>query len=318
MENQASRVAIAGAGVIGTSIAWRLSKAGIAVTLFDAGVLGGEASSAAAGMLSPGGEFDKPSPWLDLGLAGFRLYPGFVEELRAESAVPIDFQICGSLQLSTNEEERREAHHRAEFQSRVGIRVEVTPEGLFYPEDGLVDPVGLLRGLRCACEKRQVRILERQPVKEIDSSEYGAVVIAAGAWSGEIAVRYHDQKVSIPPAIPIKGHLIGFELAPGTLGPMRRHGPAYVLQRSNGFTVAGSTEQQVGFDRTPSMRACAKTFTGAGRRCFPRSQTSSLRNAGSDFARNPRSIRARISVASRVPTCGSPTDITGTGFCWLR
>jgi glycine oxidase len=254
--NQASRVAIAGAGIIGASIAWRLSQAGIAVTLFDAGVLGGEASSAAAGMLSPGGEFGKPSHWLDLGLAGMRLYPAFVEELRAESGLPIDFQICGCAHLADTEEERRAAHARAEFQSRAGIRVEVTREGLYYPEDGLVDPVDLLRSLRVACESRYVRIVEKQPLEEIESSAYAAVVIAAGAWSGQIRVRYRNQPVTIPGTTPVKGHLIGFDLEPGTLGAMRRHGSTYVLQRANGFTIAGSTEQQAGFDRTVDAALC--------------------------------------------------------------
>jgi glycine oxidase len=256
MENQASRVAIAGAGIIGASIAWRLSQTGIAVTLFDAGVLGGEASSAAAGMLSPGGEFGKPSHWLDLGLSGMRLYPAFVKELRAESGLPIDFQICGSIQLATSEEERRQAEARAEFQSAAGIRVEVTREGLYYPEDGLVDPVDLLRALGVACEARQVRILERQRLEEIESSPYAAVVIAAGAWSGQIAVRYRNQPVTIPVTVPVKGHLIGFDLKPYTLGPMRRHGSTYVLQRANGFMIAGSTEEQIGFDRTVDGALC--------------------------------------------------------------
>jgi glycine oxidase len=83
MEPSRADVAIVGAGLIGTSIAWRLSQAGTQVTLFDAGRVGGEASSAGAGMLSPGGEFDRPSVWLDLGLEGLRLYPTFIDELRA-------------------------------------------------------------------------------------------------------------------------------------------------------------------------------------------------------------------------------------------
>jgi glycine/D-amino acid oxidase-like deaminating enzyme len=48
---------IVGGGIVGGAIAWRLAQAGAAVTLLDAGVLGGEASWAGAGMLAPGGEF---------------------------------------------------------------------------------------------------------------------------------------------------------------------------------------------------------------------------------------------------------------------
>ena len=46
METSRADVAIIGAGLIGTSIAWRLSQAGAQVILFDVGLVGGEASSA--------------------------------------------------------------------------------------------------------------------------------------------------------------------------------------------------------------------------------------------------------------------------------
>ena len=62
--------------------------------------------------------------------------------------------------------------------------------------------------------------------------------------------------VALPAVVPIKGHLIGFQLEPGALGPVRRQGETYVLQRSNGFLVAGSNEQDIGFDRTVDLRVC--------------------------------------------------------------
>ena len=37
---------------------------------------------------------------------------------------------------------------------------------------------------------------------------------------------------------------------------MLRRGHTYVLQRSNGFTIAGSTEEDVGFDRTIDPEIC--------------------------------------------------------------
>lgn len=251
-------VAIAGAGLIGASIAWRLAQAGARVTLFDAGAMGGEASSAGAGMLSPGGEFDKPSVWLDLGVEGMSLYPDFVDELRSETGLPIDFQIRGCLKLNVSD-----AHRRAEFQAAAGIQVEVTPGGLFYPGDGFVNPNDLLAALRRALRERKVQIFERHPISEIEATGYAAIVIAAGAWSGEIEVRYRDQRVPLPGVIPIKGHLIGFDLEPGTLGPMVRRGPTYVLQRSNGFTIAGSNEEQAGFDRSIQLDTCESIHRAA-------------------------------------------------------
>jgi len=207
-------VLVVGGGLIGSSIAWRLAQKGAQVTIADAGNLGGEASPAGAGMLSPGAEFEQPSVWLDLGLASMRLYPSFVDELQNETGIDTDFRI-------------------------------------FSPDDGIVDPAALLRALHCACESRKVRI-RREHVTAVDPQDYGAVVIAAGAWSGHV----HVNGVALPAVVPIKGHLIGFQMEPGALGPVRRRGETYVLQRSNGFLIAGSNEQDIGFDRTVDAAIC--------------------------------------------------------------
>ncbi len=207
-------VLIVGGGLIGSSIAWRLAQKGAQVTIADAGNLGGEASPAGAGMLSPRAEFDKPSVWLDLGLESMRLYPSFVEELQTETGIDTDFR-------------------------------------LWQPDDGIVDPATLLRALRCACESRKVRIM-REHVTSVEPLDYGAVVIAAGAWSGQVRVT----DVALPAVVPIKGHLIGFQMESGALGRVRRHGETYVLQRSSGFLIAGSNEQDIGFDRTVDAAIC--------------------------------------------------------------
>jgi glycine oxidase len=207
-------ILIVGGGLIGASIAWRLAQNGARVTIADAGNLGGEASPAGAGMLSPNAEFDQPSVWLDLGLESLRLYPSFVEELQTETGIDTDFR-------------------------------------MFHPEDGMVDPAALLRALYCACESRTVRIV-REHVSTVEPRDYAAVVIAAGAWSGQV----HVNNVVLPAVTPIKGHLIGFQLEPGLLGPVRRRGETYVLQRSSGFLIAGSNEQDIGFDRTVDAAIC--------------------------------------------------------------
>ncbi len=203
-------------------------------------------------MLSPGGEFDRPSRWLDLGVESMRIYPAFVDELHSESGLPIDFKIVGSEYLV----DPAQVQARAAFQSSQGIRVEVRPTGLFYPGDAFVDPTDLLRALRKACQPRGVNIQENHPISTIESTHYDAVVIAAGAWSNQIRVTFRGEPIPLPAVKPIKGHLIGFDLQPGSLGPMRRRGHTYLLQRSNGFTLAGSTEEDSGFDRTINPEVC--------------------------------------------------------------
>ncbi|HLW75899.1 MAG TPA: FAD-dependent oxidoreductase [Bryobacteraceae bacterium] len=235
---------IIGAGLIGASIAWRLAQAGVRVALIDAGLFGGETSSAGAGMLSPGGEFDGVPGWHPLAVDSMSLYPDFVDELRMRTKLLIDFQICGSFK----------------FPQKGG-------DAIHYPGDGFVDPTHLLRALRAVCLARAVRIFEHQPVTAFDSDSTGALVIAAGAWSNQLEITHSGRRLDLPPVKPIKGHLIGFDFEPGTLGPMLRCGHSYVLQRSNGFLVAGSTEEDVGFDRTVDPEICADIHRRATELC---------------------------------------------------
>jgi glycine oxidase len=202
-------VLIVGGGLIGSSIAWRLAQKGAQVTIADAGNLGGEASPAGAGMLSPGSELG-----FELGLESLRLYPAFIEQLQAQTGIDTDFR-------------------------------------MFTPEEGIVDPAALLRALRCACEARNVRIIPER-VTAVEPRDHAAVIIAAGAWSGQIRVT----DATLPAVVPIKGHLLGFQMEPGALGPTRRQDETYVLQRSSGYLIAGSNEQDIGFDRSVDAAIC--------------------------------------------------------------
>lgn len=209
---------------MGASLAWRLGQRGFSVTLADAGVFCGEASSAGAGMLSPEGERFPDEVWAERALESLRRYPDFVAELERESRMSIDFTVCGAVE---------------------GDRT--------FPDEAIVDPRDLGRALRKALEHYEVKLLESRAIQAVEveadwvtAEELNArvVVVAAGAWSGQIQVNGQ----SLPATVPVKGYLLGYHGAP-KLGPIRRGGHTYILQRSNGYTIAGSTEQTIGFDR---------------------------------------------------------------------
>ena len=76
------RVAVAGAGALGSAIALRLARQGRAVTVFDPAPPGANASGVAAGMLAPVSEalFDPASQGhLDLMRRARDLWPAFAE-----------------------------------------------------------------------------------------------------------------------------------------------------------------------------------------------------------------------------------------------
>jgi len=247
----AGEVLIIGGGLIGSSIAWRLAQKGFPVTIADVGNLGGEASTAGAGMLSPHSESGT-----ELGLESMRLYPAFVDELQSETGIDVDFRLFGA-------------------------------------EEGIVDPAVLLRALQCACEARNVRIT-REHVTMVEPANHTAVVIAAGAWSSRIRVK----GVTLPAVVPIKGHLIGFQLEPGALGPVRRDEETYVLQRSNGFLIAGSNEQDIGFDGAVDAAICEDIHRRAAR-LFPALENATPVKRWIGF--RPRSVERDCPHIGRVP-----------------
>jgi glycine oxidase len=114
-------VIIAGGGVIGASIAWRLARNQLRVLLLDAARVGSEASSAAAGMLAPGGEFDRPSPLLDFAIHSLAQYDDFVDALQVDSGLHVEFRRTAAVQLALTHAELEALSERAAFQRTTGI-----------------------------------------------------------------------------------------------------------------------------------------------------------------------------------------------------
>lgn len=236
-------------------------------------------------MLAPGGEVSQHSRWAERAVHSLHLYPEFVAELREETGVTIDYRACGAFELASGEVEWSKLISRARAQAAVGIPSRQATEAelaalglghyrsaLFYPEDALVDPRDVVGALRAALTRRGAALRESTRVQRVDpkgevvlaggdSLSAGAVVLAAGAWSSQLLAGAVE-------SFPVKGHLLGYNLLPGSLQPIVRRQHTYILQRSSGFTVAGSTTEHVGFDREVKAATVA-TLHDRARRCLP-------------------------------------------------
>src|SRR5262249_40008385 len=92
-----TEICIAGAVIIGLSLALELHHRGARVTVLDQGHPLGEASTAAAGMLAVA-DPDNPPELRPLSLLSLSLYPGFLDRIESPSGMHVPFHTSTTLQ----------------------------------------------------------------------------------------------------------------------------------------------------------------------------------------------------------------------------
>ncbi len=281
-------VVIVGGGVIGCAIARRAALGGLRVVVIERGTPGAEASSAAAGMLSPLAEASGPGPFLDLLLRAREMYPAFAAALRGETGADVGYSDAGTLYLSLREADDAELEHRHAWQSAAGLCVErltadearrlepaVSPGlrfALRFPGDHSVDNRALASALWTAAERAgaefRLGVAAAAVLREggratgvaLANGERipaGAVVIAAGCWAGQLG--------GLPrplPVEPVHGQL----LAVATDPPLFRHvidSPrCYLVPRAD-RVIAGATVERVGFHKAVTPWGMRRLLEGA-------------------------------------------------------
>ena len=290
-----SKIAIIGGGVIGLGIGWRLAQAGCAVEIFERGEAGKGASWAAAGMLAAGVETEPGELGLHaLNRASQLSWPGFAAELEAASGQSVDLRQEGTLMVALNRDDAAQLRHTYDFQREHGIELEwlsgaqtraregfLHPNiaaGVFCANDHQVENRKLVRALRAAFLAAGGTLHEHTPVAALDI-EGGAVkgvllgdrhvaadvvVLAAGAWSGEIAGL---PQAARPPIRPIKGQMLALRMDPAA--PLLRHvvwtPRVYLVPRDDGRLIVGATTEERGFDASLTAGGVMVLLEGAWR-----------------------------------------------------
>jgi len=270
----AQDVVVIGAGVQGCAVAWRLAQAGLRVVVLEKSIPGAEASSAAAGILSPGVEAEEPGPFHSLCVASLERYRQFAEDVERASGVQVGFRGGGTLQVAFDDPTARVMAARAEKLEQHGIDVDVLdpdavrklePDldrhlrgGLWFRGEASIDPRLLSRALYVAAQKagaqfvtdRVLRVAQRDGrVEGVDHErgrfEAAAVVLAAGAWSNEV------EGSGLPPGAvrPVRGQIALLDTRPPLLSRVVFSDKGYVVPRADGRVLCGSTMEEVGFDR---------------------------------------------------------------------
>jgi glycine oxidase len=280
-------VAIVGGGVIGLAVAWRAALAGMSVTLLERDTLGSGASQVAAGMLAPVAEVEfgqAGQSVLELGLRSAALWPAFVAELQQITGIDVGLRQTGTLVVARDQDEARELERQIAYRDSLGLCTrrlrpsaarELEPAlapvlrlVLEAPEDHSADPRLVLAALTRACRIAGVRLREQCPVAGVELDSAGrrvtglkltdgelisasGVVLAAGAWTGEVAGLPEHAQV---PVRPVKGQILRLRdsAGAGLLQRVVRFQGGYLVPRGDGRYVLGATMEERGFEIHPT------------------------------------------------------------------
>jgi len=256
-------VIIMGGGIIGLSLAIALRKRGASVLVVERGEPGREASHAAGGMLADC-IVETPAALQPLASASARMYPEFVHEVENESGLNVDLRDQGTLLFLPLHDSR----DRAEFGATHSLPTplsELEPAivdpklPVFFLMERSVDPRALTAAALKAAKHRGVDFSSADPVTAVDLADgrvtgvtttkttFSAptVVNCAGAWSGQIPPCAF-------PTRPVKGQMLCL-IARTLLKHVVRAPEVYLIPRSDGRVIVGTTVEEAGFDKRTDL-----------------------------------------------------------------
>jgi glycine oxidase len=254
-------IVIAGAGIIGLSLAVDLANHGLRITVLERGLAMAESSWAAAGMLAATDPENHPA-LTKLALQSLALYPNYLAQIERLSGKKVPIRTTQALQAVKSSP----LHHkvsRAELQALVPHLQTGVREFLLLDEPSL-DPRDLCAALPIAArasgvdlrEESSVIATEHQPTRILIHTPDTTIpatcfVNAAGAWAESPALTPTHGSDRQPRITPRKGQMVAVRLAgPETFTYVLRTPDIYLVPRGQGIVIIGATVEDTGFDKT--------------------------------------------------------------------
>jgi len=292
-------VLVIGGGVIGCAVARMLARAGRTVLLAERGALGGEASSAAAGVLAVASGSEPAGPRLEQRRRSLALHPALATALGEETGLDVGFARPGVVELALTDADARAAGARLAERRAQGFPVEwldpvalraVQPlaspaarGALYFRDDGLVEGVRLVAVLAAAARARGAELIPGAAVRGAEragdrivrvdvAGEWvspGTVVLAAGAWSARVP----DVAPRVPVA-PARGQMLALRPSVPAGGPVLAAGDGYLVP-ARGEVLVGATFEDAGFEKAVTPSGVA-TLLGHVERMAPALRTAPI------------------------------------------
>ena len=274
-------VLIVGGGIVGCLSGYLLARQGLKVTLLEADSVGSHASGFAFGEMGPMEGAGIPDPLLDFSVWSLNRHISLAAELKEDSGVDSQHQVCARLKLAFDADAVRQYKDALNWQQKVdGFQVDwlepadvvkVEPRanpnsmGASYLQGaGSVEPYRYTLAAGQAAEKKGMEILLRRVTgllsegdrcvgvtTETGQIEAGIVVLAMGPWSRHASDR---SGVNIP-VTPLKGQILRLRHPGESVRTSLHYSGSYVVTKSDGLTWVGTTEELVGFDEITTSQA---------------------------------------------------------------
>lgn len=263
------KIAVIGGGIVGSTAAFYLAKSGHDVDLFDDGT--GQATSAAAGIISPWLSQRRNKVWYRLTANGATFYQRLLHDLKTLNLSTDFYRQNGTIVFKKSDKLLNKitllAHERRKIDPMIGDLSVLNAEelmkripelnseqaGLYAAGGALIDGQLYVQTLRqgalqfsCRIHQEKVQLLDILP-------HYDHVVLAVGAWLPEL-LQPLGYQVDVRAQ---KGQLFNIFLD----NKQTEHYPVLMPQSeidllpfSNGEWVIGAThENDLGFDLTPDF-----------------------------------------------------------------
>lgn len=260
-------IAIAGAGLMGRLLAWRLLRAGHSVALFDRDNAAGELSAArvAAAMLAPYSEVVACEREIfDWGCEALSLWPQWLAELKIDSGIDVFFQRRGSVVVAHAQDrsnldhfnqrllravpDRRDSVHLLNRQQLAELEPELAQRfdsAMYLSEEGTLDNRELLNALEIAIRKFGAQWYEGVSVESVFANR---IKVDGEMIDVDLAIdaRGFGAKTQLNDLRGVRGEVLWVHAPEVNLSrPVRLMHPRYQLYiapKRNSVYVIGATE----------------------------------------------------------------------------
>ena len=282
-------VIVIGGGAVGAACARELAASGRRVLVIDPGGDSGQAWRAAAGMLAPQIEADGSDPFLKFAVAARDHYAPLAATLREETGIDLALWQEGIARVAADIDEAEQLKSKVISQQQQGyIAAWLRPHevqarwpwlgptagALWSERDGALDPQLLVQALLSDATRLGSEILYDRAtaieqaggrfsavVTETGKHAAGEVVLAAGAWSGQLG--------GLPrpvPVVPVRGQMAALPWPAGVGRAIVYHRDSYLLARGD-EAILGSTMEYVGFKPDVTPDGIARIFAATVALC---------------------------------------------------